>query len=569
MKTAFTFWKSSYQSYRQYWPIWLTHWQKYFGHYALAAIMLLATYLRFTHLNWDQGLMFHPDERNIANAVSKLQWPDRMDPEFYAYNGLSIYLIEFSSEAVSWWTADESWLGNWGKINLIGRFYSATFATLSVGVFFLIMRRLVRVKFALLAALLLATTVGMIQYAHYGVTESLLVLEVLILVYLAQHLLKQRQTNYLYLMALVWGLSLATKTSALSFGLIPLSAMLLSWPHYRRKWLFFANGLLFVLVVASVFYACSPHTLSHLDKFLESMRYEGGVVRGTLPVPYTMQFLDTPKYWYQLYNLSWQTSPLVMTLALAGLLSLIWNYKLLLKYRHIWPWLIFSVVYFAYVGSWYTKFIRYMLPIIPILIALLCIFLQQLKSSRIKTFVVAVLIGSNIFWALAYVSIFERPASRIQASEWVLANIQSGSLILNEHWDDGIPVLSRPGVTYQRQDLRLYEPDTPAKLREISQQLAAADYVIIGSRRLIGSITRNPELPFSGNYYRLLFTHQLGYKLVAEFSSYPQLWGLTIPDNLVEETFQVYDHPVIYVFANQDRLEAPEILSKINKLSTK
>ena len=44
-------------------------------------IVILAAVLRFYNLDWDNGQMFHPDERNIANAVVKI--PDCQLPDDY------------------------------------------------------------------------------------------------------------------------------------------------------------------------------------------------------------------------------------------------------------------------------------------------------------------------------------------------------------------------------------------------------------------------------------------------------------------------------------------------------
>ena len=46
---------------------------------------------------------------------------------------------------------------------------------------------------------------------------------------------------------------------------------------------------------------------------------------------------------------------------------------------------------------------------------------------------------------------------------------------------------------YKVIDLPYYEPDTPAKWRAISQQLAGADYIAFQTKRLYGALTMAPE----------------------------------------------------------------------------
>src|SRR5687767_12693166 len=103
----------------------------------LFLIILLGAFFRFSNLNWDQGFTYHPDERNIAAAVTRIKFPHDLDPKFHAYNGFSVYLIRLIGEAVAKITNNQDWLTDWGKINLIGRSISATTSTLSIPLLYL------------------------------------------------------------------------------------------------------------------------------------------------------------------------------------------------------------------------------------------------------------------------------------------------------------------------------------------------------------------------------------------------------------------------------------------------
>jgi len=60
--------------------------------YALALILLLAIALRLYGINWDQGGLFHPDERAFLSQVYNLQFPEGdewsnvLDPELSTLN---------------------------------------------------------------------------------------------------------------------------------------------------------------------------------------------------------------------------------------------------------------------------------------------------------------------------------------------------------------------------------------------------------------------------------------------------------------------------------------------------
>ena len=194
---------------------------QYFSAVVLALIFLIAAYLRLVNLNWDQSLALHPDERNIALAVSRLNWPEQTDPAFYAYNGFPLFLADLSSQLMSNLTNDVSWQNDLGKINLITRTYSAIFSLISVIFFYLIAKKIFSKNTVLIVTWLAATTVTLIQHAHFGVTESLLVLELLMLTWLSICFIQEKKQRFLLAQALVLGLSLATKTSALPFAIIP------------------------------------------------------------------------------------------------------------------------------------------------------------------------------------------------------------------------------------------------------------------------------------------------------------------------------------------------------------
>ncbi|MCH7587934.1 MAG: phospholipid carrier-dependent glycosyltransferase [Chloroflexi bacterium] len=160
-----------------------------------------------------------------------------------------------------------------------------------------------------------------------------------------------------------------------------------------------------------------------------------------------------------------------------------------------------------------------------------------------------------------------------------------GSHIINEtSWDLGLPMRidGRDGFggLYVGLNQELYWSDSvdgnqdgvPDKLDRIAYTLTKGDFLVISTNRQYGTIPRVPvRYPLTTTYYRELLgcpassevskcaaqaqvgnrDYGLGYDLMAVFESNPQLANLEINDQSAEESFTVYDHPKVLIFAKQ------------------
>jgi YYY domain-containing protein len=155
------------------------------------------------------------------------------------------------------------------------------------------------------------------------------------------------------------------------------------------------------------------------------------------------------------------------------------------------------------------------------------------------------------FYALAFTSIYARPITRIAASHWIYENVPPGTPIGTEHWDDRLP-LGMPGREpnrYPGVELALYNEETPEKRSQLISRLDEAQYIVLSSNRLYGSIPRIPRrYPMATRYYQALFGGELGFEQVAEFTSRPSLLGIQLNDDDAEESFTVYEHPKVTIF---------------------
>lgn len=367
-------------------------------------------------------------------------------------------------------------------------------------------------------------------------------------------------------------------------------------------------GAIAILIAGVVFFLVSPFVFLDWENFYKAVIEEqGAMVRGIADFPFTRQYRGTTPYLYFIeqqvrWGMGW-------FLGLVGWTAFAWAIlKTVAGRAKVGEWLILSwlVPYFLITGSFVAKFNRYMVPVVPFLTVLgagmLWTLAQWLVQRRLGTATAVVtvaettatavltatgpavtqsevlatgqvalttrptrrlfwLLGSIVWiptalWALAFVNgVYNREHPFITASKWMYENIPDGSVWITEHWEEGLPLIlpiprGNPAEHgWRNVVMPMYEEDTEAKFAILKQNLREGDYYVLATKRLYGALPRLPQrYPMSIRFYELLFSGQLGYELAAEFTAYPRLFGIEIPDQDADESFWVYDHPRVLIY---------------------
>src|SRR5207253_7858115 len=116
---------------------------------------------------------------------------------------------------------------------LTSRFYSALFATLLIPLLFFIGKKLANKQIGLLAAFLATTSVGFIQFAHFGTFEMWLTFFTTILFWLSLEIIEKNSDYAPILLGLIFGILLATKVSHLA--ILPLPILALFIKHFKNE----------------------------------------------------------------------------------------------------------------------------------------------------------------------------------------------------------------------------------------------------------------------------------------------------------------------------------------------
>lgn len=549
----------------------------------LILILFLAVSLRCFGLNWDQNQHLHPDERFLTMVATAIEIPrnlaEYLNPQkshlspynvgypFFVYGTFPLYLIKILGEVTH--------LNTYETLPLLGRTFSAFF---DIGVVFLIYqigKKIYGEKAGQWGAFFYSLMALPIQLSHFFTVDTFLNF-FLFLAFFFLILLSENFTFWRIIgLGTAFGLALACKISALYF--LPIIGLAFLFQLTKKNfWHLSAGGSAFLLISLLVFRFNQPSAFANSNflnwqpnpQLIANLRELKTFDQPDSWYPPSLQWRQTTPWLFPLKNLlSWG---LGWELGIISVMALLFTLSQTIKKKAKPPltanWLILVWVLglFIYQGGQYCKTMRYFLPLYPYLALISGLFVSEIfkkTAPKSKTFNLALqslLITLSLIYPLSFMAIYTRPVTRVQASSWIYQNIPAGAKLAAEYWDDPLP-LHLPGFSssYQIQMLSLFDEESPQKWTKIKSQLAQTDYIILSSNRLYGSIPQNPDRYFqTAQYYRDLFSGQLGFLKVAEFTSYPCFPPIgpklfCFKDDQAEEAFTVYDHPKVIIFQKQ------------------
>lgn len=532
----------------------------------LIAILFYAIFIRFFNLSWGAPFFFHPDERNIASSVSQLLFPLNLNPHFFAYGTFPIYVNYFTGVLTNFISLKftSMFSVSFDQAIIIGRLYSAIFSVLCI---FLIHKifKFITGKSSFFLVVILSTSVGFIQFAHFATFEMWLTLFSLLLFYFIIRYYKDQSKANLVSIAISLGLLVSIKISSVVFLpitiLIVLFIELVTVKNNRIKIIRIIRSITLLFLVSLLCYiATSPYSLIDSKSFLSSMNYESGVALGTLPVFYTGSFYNSPPMVFQfLFILPFLLNPLI-TLFLVP--SLIFVFYKIFKTKNFY-YLLVLIFFFAQFLSQavlFAKWTRYMVPFLPFAYIVEFIALKYLTNALQKTkrkikvaqyaFLTFITVVSFLYSFAFFTTVYLKPDTRVDALNFAKTNIPSGSRILSEVYDLGIvPFNSRFSDILL---FNFYDLDYSLnKQIELNQILNNTDYIILPSQRIINSrIVNADKFPIGNNFYSDLLSGRLNfiktYQTSCDFLC--KIVYMGDPVFNVELTANVFDRPSLFIF---------------------
>lgn len=555
-------------------------------------LLIFGFFLRFYNLNWGTPYYFHPDERNIASSVSQLKFPDQMNPNFFAYGSLPIYSIFklgliknlvfyclpgikscLSTSMTSFhFISDQSW----EKFNhlsfddaiIISRLFSASFSCLLIILIYHIGKKFHSIQTGLIAALLTTTSVGLIQFSHFGTFEIWLTFFSVLLFVLSLKILNEYRIIYVFLSGLIMGILISIKISHVILLPIPIACVIIvfhkmikSSHSLKEKINIIFEGIVqlsvIIIIAISVFFVTNPYVILDNQTFKNSISYESKVAMGTLDVFYTHEFFDTIPVIYQFLNVyPFLLNPLITVLFIPALFYLIYNG---IKTKNHF-YLLLSACYlvlFLSQAFLFVKWTRYMIPTLPFIylitaIALVELFIKVKWISNVKYQILSIISIISLFFTFSYfLTVFADQDSRVKAAKWAESNINLNSNILSESYDLGIIAFDSNLENITLCDMYYLENNShPCNGFSFNESLKDAEFIILPSERVLKmSLINKDRFPKRYQIYSSLLNDKHKYKLIYKtpcdiYCKITYLGSTLYP---LEQTTHVFDRPTVYI----------------------
>lgn len=537
--------------------------------FLLATLTLVASIFHFYNLNWGAPFYFHPDERNIASSVAQLRFPNQMNPNFFAYGSLPIYTIYFTGMPINIVNKISPQTVSFETAIVISRFYSALFATLLVPLMFFIGKKLKNETVGIISAFLTATSVGFVQFAHFGTFEMWLTFFTVLLFWLCLNLKNAGQKMLILLIAAITGILGAIKISHLILAPLILLFVIVTTLHDKKptKILFriiqlVATIIVFVATGLVIYCLTNPFVFLDPTAFRGSMNYESSLALGTLPVFYTGEFFNSIPVLFQFHSIyPFLLNPLITLLFSISFFFVCFK-TIKTKNESVILLLAFYLLLFISQAILFAKWTRYMMPTLPFIYLIVALVLSDLKMRFFKPVshltLTTIFIGINILFAFSYfITAFVETDTRIMAYHFAQKKIPYDSTILSEVFDLGIVPFNdsfKKITLFNFYDLDNHSP--VATLSALQTQLQQSNYIILPSQRIIKTrLIQKSHFPLANEFYTQLQNGSLGFTKIYQTPCdiFCNISYLGSPIFSFEETANVFDRPTLMIFKKEKK----------------
>jgi len=527
----------------------------------IVGLIIIGAAFRITHLDWGKPFYFHPDERNIATSIDQLLFPDQMNPHFFAYGSLPLYLSYFA--AIGFNLIKNQTLQNdvsFENAILTLRFFSALLSLLLLPLLYRTGKILKNTISGILATLLGTFSVGFIQFAHFGTYEMWLTYFTLLLLFLSLLYIKTHKRKYLLGIAITFGILISVKISSIILLPLLIVVIIIEQKSYQKISIVSSTFFIFVtfLLSSAIFLSTNPYTFLDYSSFLGSIKYESSVALGGIRVFYTGEFLSATPILFPFFKIyPFLLNPFIV---IVFFLSFIYLFIFAIKKKNREYTLLITFFLLLFLSQTFllTQWTRYFVPTIPfIYLIIACAFSEYFghrgKNSRVLISVNVLFFIIGLIFAYSYLqTVLLKPDSRIIAAEWAKKHLPQNAKIISEVYDLGILPFNSyfPSIKlfnfYDLEETLLKSYDNT-----LLNLLKTNDYIILPSQRLFKTrIADSRNFPKGYKFYTSLISQPTSYDLIYQTPCdlYCKILYLGDPIFAYEQTANIFDRPVVMIY---------------------
>ena len=414
----------------------------------LGSILLLTLLLRLYGIGWGLPTSLHPYYSYHPDEVPLLMWSQwlsqgQLVAKQFIYGGTFYFLI--LRACIYFGDMLGGFIGGFNALAnaiLVARYLQVSLALLTVLLVYECGRLLYDRKTGLVAALVLALAPAHIVATQTVRPDAISAFLVVLIVFLAAKLLRSEpsgRTKLLMYSGIAIGAVSAFRLPLIGFGLLPVAAYVVSRQRGTGNslWrlLFDWNALWLVVAVGLTYVVLSPHTLMYPEAFIMGMKVTASYE--------TVVFPDAVDRGPIFFQYAWRL--LHQALGYPGYFLALGGVVYALVRRSVEDKIVLAGIglYFIMLASVSLTFVRYTLPILPLLAVMSGVAVVRITehvhhshTHRIVYIVAGVILAWTLASDIALLHVTASKNSRIQASEWITRNIPKGeSTLLVKQYD--------------------------------------------------------------------------------------------------------------------------------------
>src|SRR5258706_3317948 len=557
----------------------------------LSFIILLGIVLRFYNLDWGSPFYFHPDERNIASAISQLSFQKQLNPNFFAYVTVPIYVIFFSGLIINLFKKTSI---TFEQAIILSRLFSFILSVLLIPSVYVLAKK-INPKSKFWAVFLTTVCVGLVQFSHFGTFEMWLSFFSVWLLYFCTKILKELNISNMVIAGIITGILIGIKVSSIVLLALPVISIIISLHNHHTYFkslnfnlriikvkilipnlIYFINLLkffsLYFIVLVLIYILTNPFVFLDPASFRNSMTYESSVALGSLPVFYSGSFLNTIPILFQfIFVYPFLLNPFLSVMFIPSIIYI--SIRSVQTKNKIYFLLItFYILLFISQAFLFVKWTRYMIPTLPFMIIILGISIndflkiihQKIILKTVSIFIICICIIYPLFY---FFSTYLNNYTTVTAATFANQNIPYNASILSETYDLGIIPFNQ---YFHHIDLfNTYDLDTCDLTikNNLEYSLATHEYIILPSQRVIRSrVINRKNFPYGYLFYAKLFNGKLGFTKIFQTPCSIICKAVYMGDPIfhVEETASVFDRPTVFIFKKTKELSLNEYQKELN-----